>query len=199
MQAALPIRVTDKLAQWDAPLSRHLDRLAEFSPRFLVLQLGGAVGTLDKLGGKSGEVAARVAERLGLALPDHAWHSERDGVVEFADWLSLVSGGLGKLGADVSLMAQSRIGEIALADGGRSSAMPEKSNPVAAEVLVALARYNATLVGGMHQSLVHEQERSGAAWTLEWLILPQMVMTTAASLRTALALCAAITHIGGDR
>ena len=41
--------------------------------------------------------------------------------------------------------------------------MPHKRNPVIAEVLVALARFNATQLSGMHQALVHEQERSGAS------------------------------------
>ncbi|HEV3043599.1 MAG TPA: 3-carboxy-cis,cis-muconate cycloisomerase, partial [Roseiarcus sp.] len=63
-----------------------------------------------------------------------------------------------------------------------------KSNPVRAEVLVALARFNAALLGAEHQALVHENERSGAAWTLEWLTLPQMAAATGASLRHAGAL-----------
>jgi 3-carboxy-cis,cis-muconate cycloisomerase len=199
MQDALPIRVGDRLAAWSAPLGRHLDRLGELSPRLLVLQFGGGVGTLDKLGDRGQAVAGRLAEALGLGLPAHPWHTQRDSIVELADWLSLASGSLGKIGADVTLMAQNRVDEIALAGGGGSSAMPHKSNPVAAEILVALARYNATLVGGMHQALIHEQERSGSAWTLEWMILPQMVMTTAASLRTGLALCANITRMGTER
>ena len=61
---------------------------------------------------------------------------------------------------------------------------------------MALARYNATLLPAMHHALVHEQERSGAAWTLDWLALPQMVMTTAASLRNATLLLGQITHLG---
>ena len=63
--------------------------------------------------------------------------------------------------------------------------MAHKANPVNAEVLVALARYNAGLVGTLQQSMVHENERSGAAWTLEWLTLPSIVTTTGASLRLA--------------
>ena len=51
--------------------------------------------------------------------------------------------------------------------------------------------------GGMHHAQVHEFERSGAAWTLEWLILPQLVMSTGAALRLALALTAQIQTIGG--
>jgi 3-carboxy-cis,cis-muconate cycloisomerase len=198
MQDALAIRVSDKVTAWDAPIARHIDRLTELTPRFLLLQFGGAVGTRDRLGDKGQAVATRLAEALGLGVATSDWHTGRDSIVELADWLSLVSGSLGKLGADIAFMTQTSVGEITLADGGTSSAMPGKSNPVAAEILVALARYNATLIGGMHQSLVHEQERSGAAWTLEWLVLPQMVMTTAASLRTTLRLCANVQHFGGD-
>jgi 3-carboxy-cis,cis-muconate cycloisomerase len=50
---------------------------------------------------------------------------------------------------------------------------------------VTLARFNAGLLGTLHQALVHENERSGAAWTLEWMVLPQMVVATAAGLRNA--------------
>lgn len=75
--------------------------------------------------------------------------------------------------------------------------MPGKSNPVKAEVLVALARFNATLAGGLNQAIVHENERSGAAWTLEWLVLPQMAMTAAASVKLARALIASLDFSGG--
>ena len=96
-----------------------------------------------------------------------------------------MTGSLGKFGQDVALLAQSEVGEIRLASGGGSSAMPHKVNPVGAEVLVTLARFNATLLSGMHQALVHENERSGAAWTLEWMLLPQMMAATGAALATA--------------
>jgi len=45
--------------------------------------------------------------------------------------------------------------------------------------------------------LIHEQERSGAAWALEWMILPQMIMATGCGLLTANALCGQISRIGG--
>jgi 3-carboxy-cis,cis-muconate cycloisomerase len=180
MQAALPITLADRIATWRAPLQRHRDRLAEIRPRLLVLQFGGAVGTRDKLGPKGG--AAR------------PWHSQRDNLAEFAGWLSLVSGSLGKLGADFALMAL--LGEVKLSAGGGSSAMPDKSNPVRAEILVALARHNAALVSTMHQALVHEQERSGAAWTAEWLALPQMVVATGAGLEAAIDLIGQVEAMG---
>jgi len=198
MQDAVAIRVADKLATWQGPLLRHLERLQELMPRLMLLQFGGAAGTLDKLGDKGAAVARRLGAALALSVPARSWHTQRDGIVELADWLSLVSGSLGKIGADIGLMAQNRVGDISLEGGGGSSAMPHKQNPIAAEVLVALAHYNATLTGGMHEALVHEQERSGAAWTLEWLILPQMVMASSASLRTAQALLRQVIRIGRD-
>jgi 3-carboxy-cis,cis-muconate cycloisomerase len=50
----------------------------------------------------------------------------------------------------------------------------------------------------MPHALVHEQERSGAVWALEWMILPQMTEATARALAAALALCASVTRIGGQ-
>jgi 3-carboxy-cis,cis-muconate cycloisomerase len=193
MQDAVPLRVADKVRAWRSPLGRHLARLAEMRPRLLVVQFGGAVGTLDKLGEKGPDVARRLAAELGLG-PAPSWHSQRDGIVELADWLALVSGTLGKFGADVTLLAQ--MGDVEITGGGGSSAMAHKHNPVAAEVLVALARQNAALIGGIHQAMVHEQERSGAGWTLEWLTLPPMVMATAASLRLGNSLLGQIVGMG---
>jgi 3-carboxy-cis,cis-muconate cycloisomerase len=182
MQRAIPIRVADKLVTWARPLLRQRERLAALKPRLLVVQFGGAAGTLDQLGAKGPGVRARLAARLGLGDPGDAWHSGRDNFVEFAGWLATTSGLLGKIGADITLMAQNEVAEIAISEGGGSSAMPHKSNPVAAEILVTLARFTATLSGGMTQTLVHENERSGAAWTLEWMLLPQIAVATAASL-----------------
>lgn len=185
MRRALPMTLATRLDGWHGPLVTHRDRLAELRPRLLRLQFGGPIGTREKLGDKGPAVAARLAEALGLGPADPVWHVTRDGIAELASWLSLVSGGLGKIGQDVALMAQDEIGEVRLKSGGGSSAMPHKVNPVAAETLVALARFNAGMLGTMHQALVHEQERSGAAWTLEWMCLPQMAVATAAGLRLA--------------
>lgn len=194
MQPAVPITVTNRTASWRAPLERHQQRLAEISGGLLALQFGGAAGTLEKLGDKAAAVRAALAAKLGLTDAPQ-WHSQRDALAEFASWLSLVTGSLGKFGQDIALMAE--VGsDIKLSGGGGSSAMPHKQNPVNAEALVALARFNAVQLSGMHQALVHEQERSGAAWTLEWLILPQMVVATAAALRLAAELTAQIESVG---
>jgi len=187
-QRAQPITAGDKLRNWREPLERHLTRLNQLRPLLLVVQFGGAVGTRGDLDGKGAEVAAGLARLLRLH-DGPCWHAQRDALAELASWLSLATGTLGKLGADVAIMAQNEIGEVRLAGGGASSAMPHKSNPVGAEILVTLARFNAALLSAAHQALVHENERSGAAWTLEWLALPQMAVATGAALRHAAALC----------
>ncbi|MDF1598416.1 3-carboxy-cis,cis-muconate cycloisomerase [Mesorhizobium sp. YIM 152430] len=188
MQAAIPVTAARKIASWRLPLERHLDRLETVRRDVLVLTFGGAAGTLEKLGDKGPAVRARMAAVLGLRDVEHPHHSERDGQAALANWLSLVTGSLGKMGQDIALMAQNEVGAVKLASGGGSSAMPHKQNPVGAEVLVTLARFNATLLAGMHQSLVHENERSGAAWTLEWMLLPQMAVATGVALRNTGAL-----------
>jgi 3-carboxy-cis,cis-muconate cycloisomerase len=136
---------------------------------------------------------------LQLTVPDYVPHAARDRIAALGSWLSQVTGALGKIGQDVALMAQNEIGEVALSGAGGSSAMAHKQNPVLAEILVTLARFNAVQVSGLHQALVHEQERSGAAWTLEWMILPQMVIACGASLRLASTLVGQIKRLGQAR
>ncbi len=191
MRRALPITVADKLDAWTHPLLRHRQRLAELSPRLLVVQLGGPVGVRDA---RDDAVAAGVAARLGLGYAP-CWHNARDTVVELGHWLALLCGSLGKVGQDVALLAQDEVGAVRLAGGGGSSAMPHKSNPVGAEVLVALARFAAAQAGALGQALVAEGERSGAAWTLEWMLLPPLAVAAAASLRHAQAMLPALTFV----
>lgn len=184
MQRALPIKVADRLAAWRAPVQRNLARLAVHAPYLLVLQVGGPVGT------DHGPWVEALGRELGLGAPSQSWQTARDNLAEFASWLSLVSGGLGKIGQDIALMAQNEIGEVTVEGAGTSSAMHHKQNPVQAELLVTMARFNATQLSGVHQALIHEQERSGTAWALEWMILPRMIETTAASLTMAAELFA---------
>ncbi|MEO1248675.1 MAG: 3-carboxy-cis,cis-muconate cycloisomerase [Pseudomonadota bacterium] len=198
MQFALRITAADRVATWRAPLQRDRGRLRSLAEDKAVLQFGGAVGTRHALGDKGAVIAERVAKALGLTNPPESWHSQRDRLADYASWLSLVTGSLGKIGQDMCLMAQQGIDEIALSGGGSSSAMPHKQNPVGAELLVTLARFNAVQLAGFHQSLIHEQERSGAAWMLEWMILPQMCVATGTALRTGLDLIQSIDRIGDD-
>jgi 3-carboxy-cis,cis-muconate cycloisomerase len=194
MQPAMPIRVADRIESWRAPLQRSIERLQPLRRSVGVIQFGGAVGTLDAFGDKGTALRAALAARLNLTdVPQ--WQSQRDSIAELANWQSLVTGSLGKFGQDVAFMMQTG-GAIELAGGGTSSAMAHKQNPVDAEALVTLARFTATQLSGMHHALVHEQERSRAAWTLEWLILPQMLFAVGGSTVVASRLINRILAIG---
>ena len=187
MQMALPTSWGAKLASWREPLQRHLRALGAMRRTLLVVQLGGPVGDRGSFEGQGDAIAAALARRLDLGLAP-PWQATRDPIVGLGNLLALISGSMGKIGADIALLAQNEVAAVRLEGGGGSSAMAHKSNPVNAEVLVALARANAGLAGTLQQAMVHEYERSGAAWTLEWLTLPQMVVNTGASLRLGLAL-----------
>lgn len=184
MQVALPTTWDAKFASWAEPLKRHLRALVAMRRSLLVVQLGGPVGDRGSFEGYGDAIAAGMARRLDLGIAE-PWQATRDPIVALGNLLALISGTLGKMGMDVTLLAQNEVGALQLEGGGGSSAMAHKSNPVNAEVLVALARYNASLSGTLGQALVHENERSGAAWTLEWLVLPPMLVATGASLRLA--------------
>ena len=196
MQAALPTRASVRIKSWRDPLKRHLARLPSARDAFDVLQLGGPVGDRQTLGPKAGQIAEIMAETLGLSQPGPVWHAERDRLAPFAAWMAAVAGTLGKIGLDVALMSQQGIAEIARASGGASSAMPHKSNPIEAECLVTLARHTGGLLGTFQGSLLHEQERSGTAWMLEWLTLPPLTVGTGAACRVAHRMLTKVDRIG---
>lgn len=190
-QQALPLPFGLKVAAWLAPLLRHKQRLVELKPRLLVVQLGGAAGTLASLAGMGLAVQAELASELALAVPLMPWHTQRDNLAELAGWLSLVSGSLAKMGQDIILLAQTEVGEVresADPSRGGSSTMPQKSNPIISELIIAAARTNAVLLSAMHQALIQEHERATHGWQVEWLTLPQMVALTSAALDKALFL-----------
>ncbi len=190
-QQALPISFGIKVASWLAPLLRHAERLDEISLRLFVVQFGGAAGTLAALGDKGLAVTRELASELDLAVPIMPWHAQRDNLVEFAGWLSLLTGTLGKMAQDIILLAQTEVGEAgesAEAGRGGSSTMPQKSNPITSELILAIARTNASLLSAMHHAQIQEHERATHGWQVEWLTLPQMLTLTGGALKHALYL-----------
>jgi len=187
-QQALPVTFGLKAAGWLAPLLRHLDRLAEIESRLLVVQFGGAAGTLAALGDKGVAVMQAMADELNLKAPVAPWHAQRDTFVEFGGWLSMVTGSLAKMAQDVILMAQTEVaevGESAETGRGGSSTMPQKSNPITSELIIAAARMNASLLAALHNAQIQEHERATHGWQVEWLTLPQMIQLTGGALKHA--------------
>jgi 3-carboxy-cis,cis-muconate cycloisomerase len=186
-QWATPTVFGLKTASWLAPLQRQKMRLHSLLPRLLVVQLGGAGGTLAAMGVRAAEVSRNLAATLDLNSPSMPWHNQRDNIVEFSNWLAMTSGIIGKMGQDFLLLAQSEVAEIGFTAAGGSSTMPQKSNPVIAENLVALARFSGTQIGTVHQTLLTANERDGVSMTLERMSLPALISACASSLRLAIA------------
>lgn len=195
MQAALPATASLRVDAWRRGIGGQIARVDAVRAEVAKVQIGGAIGLRDKPAGQGVAVAQAVADELGLKLTP-VWHSDRSGMVSYGHWLTLVAGSLGKIGQDIALMAQQGVDEITLTGGGGSSAMPHKQNPVAAEAMVALSRFVAAQQGLLAQAMVHEQERSGTAWALEWMTLPAMAEATGAAINHGLAVVGQITRIG---
>lgn len=181
MQHALPTTLGVKIAGWLDAMVRHRARLAETQKRCLVLQFGGAVGTLAALGSRGPDVASLLAAELGLGLPDIPWHSHRDRMAEVGVTLGLCAGTAGKIARDIALHMQTEVAEIFEPAGegrGGSSTMPHKRNPVSSAVILSAAVRVPGLVSSLLSSMVQEDERGLGGWHAEWETLPDIVQLT---------------------
>lgn len=191
LQHATPVTLGMKLAGVLGAITRHRQRLTEIKPRLLVLQFGGASGSLAALGEHAWPVSEALANELGLQLPEQPWHTQRDRLVEFASLLGLIAGSLGKFGRDLSLLMQTEAGEVfepAAPGKGGSSTMPHKRNPVSAAVLIGAATRSPGLVATMFSTMPQEHERSLGLWHAEWETLPELCCLVSGALQQALLL-----------
>ncbi len=189
LQQATPVTLGMKIAGWLGAITRHRQRLEQIRPRLLTLQFGGASGTLAALGEQALPVSQALADELQLSLPEQPWHTQRDRLVEFASWLGLMAGSLGKVGRDISLLMQTEVAEVfepAAAGKGGSSTMPHKRNPVGAAVMISAAVRAPGLVATMFAAMPQEHERSLGLWHAEWETLPELCCLISGSLQQAL-------------
>ncbi|MDQ2766077.1 MAG: 3-carboxy-cis,cis-muconate cycloisomerase [Gemmatimonadota bacterium] len=178
LQHATPVTFALKAAGWMSALDRVRARLEDALARALVLQLGGASGTLAALGDRGAEVASSMGAALGLAVPETPWHAHRDRFATLACALGVTTGTMGKIARDVALLAQTEVAEaFESAAGGRggSSTMPQKRNPVSASVVLAASVRAPGLVATMLAAMPQEHERGLGGWQAEWETLPELV------------------------
>jgi 3-carboxy-cis,cis-muconate cycloisomerase len=170
-QQALPTTFGLKAAGWLVALDEAAAGLDRLRRTRLAAQLGGAAGTLAALGPAGVEVAGHYARVLGLCEPTLPWHTDRTRVAELAGALGAAAGALGKLALDVTLLAQTEVGEVREAGGegrGGSSTLPHKRNPVRAVLVRAAATRVPGLVATLLAAMAQEQERASGAWHAEW-------------------------------
>ena len=181
LQAALPTTFGLKVAGWLGAIRRNHARLDAAFEESVILQFGGAAGTLASLGDQGVAVGKALAAELGVGYADAPWHTHRDRLAALMCALGVMAGSLGKMARDISLLSQNEIAEAAepTAEGrGGSSAMPHKQNPVGCTLALSAAYRVPGLVSTFLSSMVQEHERAIGGWQSEWATISAIVQAT---------------------
>ena len=182
LQAAPPVTFGLKAATWLSAITYGREQLSSAFNDALLLQFGGASGTLASLGDNGPAVAERMAAILGLRLPEAPWHTRRERLASLICACGVITGSLAKMARDIALLTQGEIGEAAEPGGkgrGGSSTMPQKRNPIACSLALASAARVPGLVGSFLSAMVQEHERGVGGWQAEWPIVSSVIQATA--------------------
>ena len=194
LQQAVPVTFGLVAAGWLTSLDEARAGLDAVGPR-LAVQFGGAAGTLASLGEAGQRVTALLATELGLAVPVLPWHTDRLRIIDLGAALARVAAALGKIARDVTLLAQSEVGEVSEGGGtdqrgadqqapaasprrGGSSAMPHKHNPVASIAILGCTRQVPGLLATLAAASEQELQRAAGAWHAEWEPLTALLRLT---------------------
>ena len=171
LQAAPPTTFGLKAAGWLGSIHRCRVRLAAAFAETLIVQLGGATGTLASLGQQGVAVGQALAEELQLGFPDAPWHTHRDRIAALVCACGVLTGSLGKMARDISLLMQNEVSEAAEPSRpgrGGSSTMPHKRNPSGCVATLAAANRVPGHVASFLSAMVQEHERAVGVWQAEW-------------------------------
>jgi len=181
LQPAPPITFGLKVANWLSSIRRCRQRLDASFAEALVLQFGGASGTLAALGKDGPAIARGLAEDLGLACPEAPWHTQRDRLASLMCACGVLTGSLGKMARDIALMMQNEIAEVAEPAGegrGGSSTMPHKRNPIGCALILGAASRMPHLVASFLSAMPQEHERGVGGWQSEWPTIAATIQCT---------------------
>jgi len=184
-----------RAAGWMVGLDEAAGRLRELRATRLAVQMGGPVGT------RAPAVAAAVAAELGLADPVLPWDAIRVRPAELAAALGVLAGVCAKIARDVTLLAQTEVGELHEGGGpgrGGSSSMPHKRNPVASVSVIAAATRVPGLVATMLAAMPQEHERAAGGWQAEWGTLSELLTLTGSATAWTAELLAGL-EVNGSR
>lgn len=195
-QQALPITFGYKVAVWASEHRRNIERLEACMERCFAGEMAGAVGTMAGFGPEGLEVCRRTIERLGLTVPDVAWHTSRDRIAEICTTLTIIAYSFGKMGAELAMLQMTEIGEVAegfVKGSVGSSTMPHKRNPNTLESLTMLARLIKGNMDAAIESMFCAHERDGALWKIEWKAANEVVILAGSSAMRAKKVFAGLT------
>ena len=141
-------------------------------------------------------MTALFAAETGLPEPVLPWHTDRQRILRLAAALTGACAALGKIARDVTLLAETEIGEVAEGAGepgrGGSSAMPQKRNPVASVLILGCARRAPGLLATLAAATEHELQRAAGAWHAEWEPLSDLLRLTGSAASWAAELLAGL-------
>lgn len=181
LQAGPPITFGLKAAGWLGSIHRSRTRLTASFAEALILQFGGASGTLAALSDRGLEIAHALAKELGLTCPDAPWHTHRDRLAALMCSCGVQTGALGKIARDISLLMQGEIAEAAepATEGrGGSSTMPQKRNPIGCALTLAAAHRVPGMVASFLSAMIQEHERATGGWQAEWPTIAGIIQAT---------------------
>src|SRR5882724_8758282 len=196
MQPAPPVTLGLKAAAWYASVHRSQGDLDKAFAAGLCVQFGGASGTLASLGRKGIEVARELANELKLNCPDAPWHTQRDRLAALMCACGVLTGSLGKMARDITLLMQTEVAEAAEPSGpgrGGSSTMPHKRNPSGCVVTLAAANRTPGLVATFLSGMVQEHERATGTWQAEWTTVSALVQATGVAIASMAEVTDALT------
>lgn len=191
-QISTPVTLGLRIAGWAQPLIELEQEVSALRSRVLRVQFGGASGANSVVALHGPHIAAHMAQALGLADAP-PWHGNRAGLLAAAGWMLQVATSLSKMAGDMMISGRSEVGELRAGGAGGSSTMPQKANPVQSEIVVAMGTLAVTLHGGLAAVANPAEERDGTRWTVEWVLLPQLVLSVACALRHSVELARTLT------
>jgi 3-carboxy-cis,cis-muconate cycloisomerase len=169
LRHTLPMPFGLKVAGYAAALGRSRERLKRLRREALVLQFGGAAGTLAALGDQGLDVTNRLSALIDLPAAEAPWHSHRDRLAEVASAFGILAGTCGKIGRDMALLMQTEVAEVFA--------------PVAAAAMAVTAAMMAPQqVATILACAVQEHERGVGGWQAEWTTFPALALTTSGAL-----------------
>ena len=190
-QPGIPISFGFKAAVWADEFARHRQRLGEGRKRWEVVQLGGALGTMEFWGREAGPLLEAFARRLGLGTPTISWITSRDRPTEFVLLLAMIATTVAKIGNEIMELQRLELGEVRepfIPGTVGSITMPQKRNPEFSEHLDTLGRLIRADAAVMTEAMIQLHERDGRSWKAEWVALPQACAMTLAATGFAVVL-----------
>jgi len=188
-QQAVPTTFGAKCATFLDQLTRDRERLFVARTRIAFVSLFGAGGTSAALNSRASIVRSEMAAALGLAVTSQPWHVARDRVAEVAQVAALVAATCVRLGREVVDLSRTELGEVAEQDGqyrGASSTMPQKANPISAEMAVGFGVMAQAAGTAVLRAMEAGHERAAGEWQIEWQAVPLACQSAAGALRAAL-------------